>query len=231
MNITFLGSRGEIEEKAPRHTKHSGILINGQILIDVGEPEYRDRKPGLILFTHLHPDHAYFVREKETFIADAPVYAPESSELIPNLSIIEEPFSFSGYKIIPVPTIHSLKVKSTGYIIIYEQCKVMYTGDMAWIEKKYHHHFEGLDLVISDGSFLRKGGMIRRDKESGKIYGHTGIPDIIRMFADYTPEIAFTHFGKWFMDDVPLARKKLKEITPDKIKLVTAHDGKEIEVC
>ncbi|MFP4060993.1 MAG: MBL fold metallo-hydrolase [Bacteroidales bacterium] len=231
MKIIILGSRGEIEEKAPRHIKHSGIFIDNSILIDAGEPGYMKLHPDIVLFTHLHPDHAWFIRDNKKFEYSGPVYGPENSELIPSMKIISNSFTFRHYKIIPVPVIHSLKVKSLGYIIEKDDCKVFYTGDIAWIEKKYHELFENLDLVISDGSFISKGGMIRRDDDSGKIYGHTGIPDIIQMFSPYVSKIVFTHFGKWFMNDVPLARKKMKDLAPENIEIIIAHDRKEITIC
>jgi len=28
-----------------------------------------------------------------------------------------------------------------------------------------------LDMVITEGSFLRKGGMLRKDKDTGQIFG------------------------------------------------------------
>ena len=66
----------------------------------------------------------------------------------------------------------------------------------------------GLDLAITDGSHIRKGGMIRRDKETGALYGHTGIPDLIRMFKDYTPNILFVHMGNWFVKDPAGGKEK-----------------------
>lgn len=37
MNIKVLGTRGEIEESAPYHSHHSGVLIDDAILLDCGE--------------------------------------------------------------------------------------------------------------------------------------------------------------------------------------------------
>jgi glyoxylase-like metal-dependent hydrolase (beta-lactamase superfamily II) len=62
MNIKILGTRGEIKVSAPYHSRHSGVLIDNTLLLDCGEPEFLDYKPQAILITHLHPDHAFFVR-------------------------------------------------------------------------------------------------------------------------------------------------------------------------
>jgi hypothetical protein len=75
---------------------------------------------------------------------------------------------------------------------------------------------------------MRKGGMIRRDKESGKIYGHTGIPNLVNMFEEYTPRIIFTHFGKWFMDDVSKAGEKFSKLSREDLQIEAAYDGMEV---
>jgi ribonuclease BN (tRNA processing enzyme) len=64
MNIHVLGTRGYIRPSAPRHSRHSGVLIDGALLLDCGEKEFLTHKPKYILITHLHPDHAFFVKAK-----------------------------------------------------------------------------------------------------------------------------------------------------------------------
>lgn len=62
MHIKILGSKGEIENSLPYHSKHSGILVDDCLLFDVGEKEFLKPHLKAIIVTHLHPDHAYFVR-------------------------------------------------------------------------------------------------------------------------------------------------------------------------
>ena len=226
MKIKILGTRGEIEEQAAWHTRHSGILIDDNVLIDLGEEEFINYNPAFVVFTHLHPDHAFFVR-KNSKLKGIVAYAPEVSEQIENLQVVTGPFEKNGYKFIPIPVIHSLKVKSLAYIIEKGDKRLLYTGDVAWIEKKYREKPGHLDMVITDGSFFKKGGMIRRDKNTGKIFGHTGIPDLIKMFSPYTQHIVLTHFGAWFMKDVGEGRKKIQELAPTNIKVEAARDGQE----
>lgn len=57
---------------------------------------------------------------------------------------------------------------------------------------------EGSSLIITDGSFLRKGGRVVRDREAGQIYGHNGVPDLINLFRKFTKSILIVHFGSWF---------------------------------
>ncbi|MFW5645599.1 MAG: MBL fold metallo-hydrolase [Bacteroidota bacterium] len=230
MKIKILGTRGEIEEKAPWHTKHSGVLVDDHFLLDLGEEEYLNYKPSFIVFSHFHPDHAYFVRRKKELSEKIKAYGPEAYGDIRNVIVANEPFHVDHYKFIPIPTIHSLKVKSQSYIIEHEDKRLLYTGDLAWMEKKYQKQLGHLDMVITEGSFFRKGGMIRRDKKSGKIFGHTGVPDLIRIFSNHTDHIVLMHFGKWFMKDVEASRKKIEKEAPGGVKVEAARDGQEFYV-
>lgn len=213
MKIRILGTRGEIEPTAPYHSKQSGILVDDEIMFDVGEEEFLKHKPRRIFITHLHPDHAFFVRDKTVQkTLDIPVFAPESYRDGPfDIKTVPRIKDFGSYKITAVPTHHSKLVKSVAYVIAHGGQKLVYTGDMIWINKAYHHYLKDATLVITEGSFMKKGGIIRRDKE-GTIYGHTGIPDLIRLFKDFTDYIVIVHFGSWFYKDVKRGRAKLRDL-------------------
>jgi len=229
MDIKILGTRGEVEHSASYHSRHSGVLIDQTLLIDIGEPEYLEYDPKAILITHLHPDHAYFVRSKnEIFSLDIPVYAPEKSENS-KVEVLGSEKTIAGYIIHPIPTHHSLKVKSQAYTIEKNSLKILYTGDMIWINKEYHNLFNGLDLVITEGSYLRKGGLVRKDKKTGKIYGHAGIPDLIKLFKNYCDHIVLIHFGSWFYKDIQKAKGKIKELADQSgISITAAYDNMKI---
>jgi len=227
MIIKILGTRGEIDEKAPWHTKYSGVLIDNSFLLDLGEKEYLKYNPSFIVFTHLHPDHAFFVRKENELDQKIEAYAPEESPEVDNIKVVNDPFKKNSYRFTPIPVIHSLKVRSLAYIVEKDDKRLLYTGDLAWMEKKYQKKFGRLDMVITEGSFIKKGGMIRKDKESGNIFGHTGLPDLIRIFSEYTQHIVLMHFGTWFMKDVKTARKKIQDLTPPDVKVEIARDGQE----
>ena len=230
MILKILGTRGKIEEKRPGHVKHSGILVDNKILFDLGEQEFLKYNPESIFITHLHPDHAFFVEGNKEIKINIPVYAPEKSEKLKSIKIISKPLETNGYRFIPIPTLHGLKIKSQGYIIEKDNKRVLYTGDVAWIEKQHYDKFASLDLVITEASYIRKGGMIRRDAKTGKIYGHTGIPNLVNLFKSFTRRIVFMHFGTWFMKDVLTARKKIIEMENKELELNIAYDGKEYVV-
>jgi len=230
MIIQIFGTRGEIKAHAHKHLKHSGILIDNKILIDVGEPEYLKYKPEFILITHFHPDHAFFIREKNKINITLPVFAPEATNKISGVTIISSTVKMDSYLITPVPTIHSMKVKSQGYIIEKNKRRIFYSGDLVTIEKKYYRELGKLDLVITEGSFIRRGGVVRQHVETKKLFGHAGIPDLISLFEKFTHRIIFTHFGTWFMKDVVAAKEKIKPLEKKQLTLEIAEDGKKYNV-
>ena len=229
MKLKILGTRGKIEASAPNHKNHTGFLLDSKILIDVGEPEYMKYDPEAIVFTHFHPDHAFFVAEKEKFAPKIPLFGPEPQEFLPDLKIISEMFRIGDYSFTPVPVIHALKLKSLGYIIEKNRKRIFITGDVAWIEKANLENLPKLDLIITEATFINKGGRINRKKN--KIFGHTGIPNLIRLLGPLTKKIVFTHYGNWFFEDVEQSLQKLRSLQEeDGPDIIPGHDGMEIEI-
>ena len=145
------------------------------------------------------------------------VYAPESRAGFPEiLSFPPGEMSFRGFSIRAVPTHHSLKAESSAYLVQKGSRRILYTGDMFWISKEYHPLLEGLDLVVTEASFLRKGGMIRRDRAAGAAYGHAGVPDLIDFFRKFTATILFMHYGSWFYGDARKSRWMLAALGKQK---------------
>jgi ribonuclease BN (tRNA processing enzyme) len=227
MRLHFLGTRGNTDRSAPYHARNSGLLVDEKVLFDMGERDFLSGNLSAILITHLHPDHAFFVKEGVGKMK-VPVYAPERSDDIEINIIKDKPFQIGEYRIIPVPSIHSKLVKSFSYIIETER-RILYTGDLVWIEKKYHSRFGKLDLVISDGSYMRRGGFVMQD-EDGNIWGHKGIPGLVRLFKDYTAHMVFTHFGAWFYEKgAEKAREMLKNLS-ESVRIEAAYDGMVMEI-
>lgn len=234
MKIKILGTRGEIDESAPYHSKHSGVLINDELLLDLGEKEFLSYHSKWIFITHLHPDHAYFVRwgKEEIPSTQAVIYAPETPKkdaLKSSVQVIAQTAQIGRYLITPIPTHHSKHVKSQAYLIKTGGQSLLYTGDLIWIDKRYHPLFGHVDLVITEGSFMRKGGFIRKDKETEALYGHNGIPNLIDLFKPYTHNILFIHFGSWFYKNIGSARQTLHALGKEKrVNTIVGYDGMEI---
>jgi glyoxylase-like metal-dependent hydrolase (beta-lactamase superfamily II) len=237
MKVKILGTRGEIEDSLPNHSKHSGVLVDNKLLLDLGEKEFLKYHPKWIFVTHLHPDHAYFVRwgQEEIPETSAPIYSPErpKKDMIRMVvHTIDSPIDLLGYTIIPIPTHHSKIVKSQAYLIKKGKHSLLYTGDLIWINKEYFDLLEYVDLVITEGSFLRKGGMIRKDKETHALYGHNGIPNLIDLFKGHTQHILFIHLGSWFYKDTKTAEKKVMDLGREKgIQTWVGYDGLEIDIA
>lgn len=231
MIIKVLGTRGEIDASRQYHKQHSGILLDNKILIDCGEEHFLAYKPQVILISHLHPDHAFFARTEYPAI-NIPMYAPELYKSMPiTVPIACEPFFIDDYKITPIPVIHSIKVKSLAYLIEHDNKRILYTGDIIAIEKRYRSLFQHLDLVITEASHMRMGGVIRQDKTTGKIFGHTGIPNLIKVFKQYSSTIMLVHFGSWFYEDIKKARQEFEHLAHEhNITIIVGYDGLEITI-
>ena len=228
MFITILGTRGMIQPSAPHYRNHSGLLVDGKLLFDLGEQNFLRSKPQAIFITHLHPDHAFFV-EQPAALPSVPIYAPEQKEFM--FITIAKPVSIGGYYITPLPTEHSAKVKSCAYLIEHDRKRILYTGDMVWMQKKYRNKLGRLDCVVTEGSFIKEGGVIRKDPKTGKLFGHTGIPNLVRLFKPYTNTIILTHFGSWFFKDISQSKRVIAMLgTAEGLQLMPAYDNLTIRI-
>lgn len=229
MKIRVLGTRGEIEESAPRHARHSGLLVDGRLLFDLGEPEFLETRPRRVFLTHLHPDHAFFVRTPAPL--GRTVYAPERRAGVPELRLFPGRVRWRGYTVRSIPVHHSLKVKSLAYIVEKDGQRLLYTGDMFWINKDDQPLLGRLDLVVTEASFLRRGGMIRRDRATGIAYGHAGVPNLIELFARFTRHVLLVHFGSWFYEGAGEARRTVRELGgKNGVDVRAGYDGYELDL-
>ena len=88
-----------------------------------------------------------------------------------------------------------------------------------------------MDLVITEASFLKKGGIIQKDKETGRLFGHTGIPNLLRMFRSCTKTILLVHFGTWYLENKKSGKKRLQALAKEnKVNVIPSYDGQEIQV-
>jgi len=222
MHVTILGTRGNIAKSAPKHAKHSGVLVDGELLFDLGEAAYLRYGAKHIFITHLHPDHAVFMTSPVKL--DAQVYVPEATKRCPAARVISGPVRVGSHRIIPIPTTHSRLVRSVGYIVESRSRRLFYSGDMVAIDEQYHSRLRHLDLVITDGSFMRKGGLVRTDRRSGERYGHAGIPDLVEFFRPLAKCIVIMHFGSWFYAAADASVRKIEALS-DRTRVLAAHDG------
>ena len=208
MRITLLGTRGNIESSAPGYSKHSGILVDGLILLDIGEKEHLKHRPKYIFITHLHSDHAAI--EADDVPEGTMIYAPEPSPKLPMIRTVAEAVRVGAYTVTPIPTVHSQRVKSVGYLVEKNRQRMFYSSDLVKIMPRFHCMLKPLAFVITEGSFIRAKGLIREDAATGRPIGHNGIPDLVQFFSRFTNFIIITHYGTWFFKD-------RRVTTPDRI--------------
>jgi len=227
MRLTILGTRGNIEGSAPGHVKHSGILVDDRLLFDVGEKQYLRYAPKYIFITHFHPDHV--VLDPHDLPKHTLIYAPEADPGLPMIRRISHAVRIGSYNVTPVPTVHSQRVKSVGYVVERGGQRIFYSSDMVKIKPRYHKLLANLDLVITDGSFIRAKGLIRVDARTGRPFGHNGIPELVNFFSQFTSCIVITHFGTWFYNDLAASRRKLESLG-DGVRVLAAYDGMRVNV-
>lgn len=227
MRLKILGTRGNIPPSAPGYARHSGILVDGRILLDLGEVAYLRYRPRHIFITHLHPDHAALPRSG--VVTGAEIYLPEPTPGLPGARVISHPVRRGAHRIVPVPTIHSLKVRSVGYVVEAGGRRAFFSSDLVAIERRYHRRLRRLDLVVTEGSYMRRGGLVRTDPATGRPFGHAGIPDLIEFFRPFTPRIVITHFGSWFYRDIATSIQQIS-VLGDGVRTSAARDGLVIDV-
>lgn len=211
IDIHILGTRANVPISSRRHARHSGVIVEGEILLDAGERSYLRLRPRWTLITHFHPDHAFFVREPP---AEKPeVLAPESDERC-RATVVKpaRPFRLGTWTITAIPLIHSRSVKAVAYRLDGAGKSILFTGDVLEIERRYHSLLRNLDLVITEGSFIRRGGLVRMDRQTGHRSGHAGLPDLIALFASFTRSIVVVHLGSWFYRDPRRAHEAVRAL-------------------
>lgn len=105
---------------------------------------------------------------------------------------------------------------------------MFFSGDIGAFDDKLLAPFAPLDVIITEASFIKKGGMIRR--KDGRLFGHLGVPDLINLFRQYTKKIVFTHFGSWFVKDVAFGIARIKSLETTELKLLIAEDGMNFNI-
>jgi DNA adenine methylase len=113
VSITALGTRANVEESSEKHKKHTGVFLSASgktLLLDIGEPEYLDLDPDIVLVSHTHPDHFNIESDEESETEDENLedlfrplrtYGSSIDSLIAKFEIPEhrvycEPFAGSG---------------------------------------------------------------------------------------------------------------------------------------
>jgi len=241
MKLTFLGTRGNIEEKNKKHKYHSSLLIiykNFRLLVDYGEEHkhsIEEIKPDAILITHAHPDHYIWLNQDVKINKDVEVYLTKFTldygKYKPRDFIVIEKnkwFKIGPFRIKAYDVLHSIRCPAVCFKIKTENKTFVYASDLVDIKRK-EDCLQGVDVYIGDGATFR--GLVRR--KGSRLFGHTRIITQLNWCKKYKiPTAIFTHFGK---EIVEMPDKKLNEKISEMqegagVKIVFAYDGLKIEL-
>jgi len=202
MELTFLGTRGEIKIRSHRHRRHSALLVEQddvRIMIDCGA-DWLHRlhaiAPSAIVLTHAHADHAAGLVNG----APCPVYAPAATwELLSRLPILDrrtmplrKAVVIGGIRFRAIPVHHSIRAPAVGYRVSANDRCFFYLPDVAELPKAADA-LRGIDVYIGDGATVRRSMVRRKGDES---VGHAPIVRQLDWCAEAHVLLAvFTHCG------------------------------------
>lgn len=178
MKLIFLGTRGNIAARSPRHRRHTALLVSyraRKVMIDCGA-DWRGRlaevAPRAVVVTHAHPDHAQGLEDG----APCPVYATaEAWRAMERWPIAERRFvsprtalNVEGIVFEAFPVAHSLRAPAVGYRVSAGRTTIFYVPDVVSIDQ-CRTALRGVRLYIGDGATLTRPLIRRRD---GHLIGH-----------------------------------------------------------
>jgi ribonuclease BN (tRNA processing enzyme) len=228
--LTFLGTKGEIEESSKNHRYHSSLLISykkEKFQIDYGKLHrfnLEETRPKALLITHAHPDHYLWLKEKvetETLVyltkhtLEYGKFKPDRYSLIESGDILK----IGRFDILVYEVVHSLRCPAVGFRIrTPEGKKVLYNPDLVDIVEK-DTVLKNIDYYIGDGSSIR-ANLVRR--KGDKLFGHARITTQINWCRKRGVEkIIFTHLGKETICKEEAFKEEYRDI-------ILAYDGLEI---
>lgn len=202
MDLLFLGTRGEIDKRSPRHRRHSALLVrrgDARIVIDCGA-DWRGRMhrfaPAAVVVTHAHPDHAFGLADG----LPCPVYAtPETWDVLPDYPLPDRrtirpgaSVEIGGVRFEAFAVVHSVRAPAVSYRVVADGAIFFYVPDVVSIEDR-SGALAGADLFIGDGATVTRS-MVRRTGDA--LVGHTPVRTQLGWCRDEgVPRALFTHCG------------------------------------
>lgn len=241
MKLTFLGTRGEIEARTPRHWMHTALLVEyrgRRVMIDAGEDwreavhELRPR-PHALLITHAHPDHAWGLEDG----SPAPVWATDVawSDMADYAIPVEDrhevkprtPFTLQQMVFEAFPVEHSVRAPAVGYRIRAGRVTVWYAPDVVYINDR-EEALSGCALYIGDGATMTQS-FVRKRGET--LIGHAPVrTQLTWCRKEGIPRALISHCGKEIVEsDQHTIEAELRAMAEERhVEAGLAYDGLEL---
>ncbi len=225
IELTFLGTRGEIEIRSRRHRRHSALLVqqdDARIMVDCGADwlgRLRAIAPTAIVLTHAHLDHAGGLAHG----APCPVYATkETRRLLRRFPIrdlrhmpLKKSVAIGGLTFKAYPVQHSIRAPAVGYRVSADAAAFFYLPDVALLANPAEA-LSGVGVYIGDGATMRRS-MVR--VKDGSLIGHAPIAAQLDWCAKaHVHRAIFTHCGS------PIVRGDARTLSAKVRTLGREHD-------
>ena len=244
IRITFLGTRGLVEEQNEAHKHHTAYIIEDEkqrVLFDFGETWAQEPLPNVdaIWISHAHPDH---IGGLDGRVVDIPIFCSAvTKSLFPeglkanDVHIVEHKreFDLLRWRALPFPVTHSIRAPATGLRLVVDGQVIVLPSDVLYFENADDLMKDAI-LYIADGSTLEKS-LVRKHKETGELFGHAALRQQLRWCQKYRVPLLFAiHYGKEpiEMTDPVLARwlQQTQEAVAPDVAAHIAWDGKVVEI-
>ena len=202
LELTFLGTRGELKINSRWHRRHSSLLVeqnDARIMIDCGT-DWLGRltaiAPTAILLTHAHPDHAGGLAQG----VPCPVYATsETLRLVRRFPLrdrrrvpIKKAITIGGMTFKAYPVQHSIRAPAVGYRVTTKLGTFFYVPDVAKLPNVVEA-LGGVSVYIGDGATMRRSMVRVKDRT---LIGHVPITAQLDWCARaHLHRAIFTHCG------------------------------------
>ena len=237
MKLTFLGTRGEIEARTPRHRMHTSLLVShrrSRVMIDCGLDwlgKFEKLHPDAIVLTHAHPDHAWGLQNG----APCPVHAPEKTWQtlgpypIEDRHVINErtPTTIRGIIFDAFAVEHSIRAPAVGYRIGAGRACIFYGPDLLYIHDRTAA-LNGVQVYIGDGATLTRSFVRKR---GDALIGHATVRTQLGWCAkEGVPRAIITHCGSEIVNgDERALQAQLAAIAAERgVQASIAHDGMKL---
>jgi phosphoribosyl 1,2-cyclic phosphodiesterase len=231
MQLTFLGTRGEIEKRTRRHNMHTSLMVSyrgADVMIDCGLDwlgKFERLRPRAIVLTHAHPDHAWGLRNG----ARCPVHAPRKTwETLEGCDVKDRHLikertrtKICGITFEAFAVEHSIRAPAVGYRVSAGRARIFYAPDLVYIHER-GPALKGVQIYIGDGatvsrSFIRKRGT--------KLIGHTPVrTQLVWCKKERVPQAIITHCGS---EIVTGNERELSE----KLRVMAKERGVEVRIA